>query len=853
MMFGHRKNRRLVLSLTAIVLALALLPLSVLAVTEDTVQAAPEADGLQGTVPFSVLWPENDQILPYEEYMPERGTVPEADQYHYSRLSDGELARYRELLGRLENGEISLEGIPSVANRLTEEQLGVYPLKPEDFAGETFYVILPGERLDDSQLLSLIASFRDLDISFDPDSLTERNCTRKAYVGSSRYLDQEEQARQKTLQAMIVRGTLTRDDIAPGTVCQFTDPVPGYGPFLLYPYRRLTDDELAAFLFADHSAWETDPDQINRLALQAARKILRMPLSMSVTDEKMTSEENRWKALAGNRVNRYELFFETADSFFTDAPVGELADLLIWMLEGSGQSAEIEGLSVRYWVSYPADEVYTGDNSEACIEAADLWARNNLALPEDQLPRNWTVSHRDSDTLYLNAETAEWEFYLWVHESDAQISVCYMWNKAFRDYSYAESYDESTDQSGVYLPYPNNPSGREPVSEEEAARPLEMDFNNTVSPWLTDRELARIRVLMAAVEAGEMTYTGPSIVNIPYADSGAAVYPLNPEDYNGQTFYVFLPDSEQLSDDQLLALIFAFKELGISFDPDSLSSMNCCRHCNVLENRYLSEEETARMNDIREKILSGEITVADSAASTPVMIVSKTTLRTWGTDTKQFRFYPYRKLTDDEITAFLFAEIRTGSVDPESLRTSALLSATDSLHLSSSFRLNDSQVAAMDFYGKNVTQYTNEFLPDNVQYSTDSPVPLSLTVKHMQESGKLPELSGIRLEYAYTSLNAKVQSYDAGDSLKTWIAAAEQWAKDTLRIPVGNTRWTFVEAGDNRGPGERVQLRLLLEDWDIRLWIYQSSLQPDECFLYTRKWYHSPDGVYSNLANGYFF
>ena len=96
------------------------------------------------------------------------------------------------------------------------------------------------------------------------------------------------------------------------------------------------------------------------------------------------------------------------------------------------------------------------------------------------------------------------------------------------------------------------------------------------------------------------------------------------------------------------------------------------------------------MNDIREKILSGEITVADSAASTPVMIVSKTTLRTWGTDTKQFRFYPYRKLTDDEITAFLFAEIRTGSVDPESLRTSALLSA---------IMCNKSLLEAIEFAG----------------------------------------------------------------------------------------------------------------------------------------------------------
>ena len=70
---------------------------------------------------------------------------------------------------------------------------------------------------------------------------------------------------------------------------------------------------------------------------------------------------------------------------------------------------------------------------------------------------------------------------------------------------------------------------------------------------------------------------------------------------------------------------------------------------------------------------------------------------------------------------------------------------------------------------------------------------------------------------------------------------------------MGDAKWTVVESGDNNGLGDRVQLRLLLDDWDIRLWIYQSSLKADECFLYTRKWYHSPDGIYSDLANGYFF
>ena len=435
-MFKGRQFRHLLLSFTAAVLALTLLPFSAMAVTENTVVAAPESSG----IPESLS--EENLILPYEEYAPARGTVPEADQYYYSRLSDGELARYNELLGMLESGAITLDGIPSCANQLKDGLMGVYPLNPEDFAGETFYVILPRERMDDNQLLSLVVSFQELNISFDPDSLNERNCTRKAYVGSTRYLTQEEEARQKTLQTMIVRGTLTQDDIAPESVCRCTDPVPGYGPFFLYPYRKLSDDELAAFLFADHSAWETDPDLINRLALKATRNILKVPLSLSVTDEKVSSEANTWKALSGDTVNRYELYFESSNGSFFDYPVGEVSDVLVWMLEEPGKEAGLEGLQVRYWVSYPSDEVYNGDNSEACIEAANRWARDNLKLPEDQLPQNWKVGSRDNDTIYLNAETAEWEFYLWVHESDAQISVGYLWNKLFRDHEYSNIYGD---------------------------------------------------------------------------------------------------------------------------------------------------------------------------------------------------------------------------------------------------------------------------------------------------------------------------------------------------------------------------------------------------------------------------
>ena len=46
-----------------------------------------------------------------------------------------------------------------------------------------------------------------------------------------------------------------------------------------------------------------------------------------------------------------------------------------------------------------------------------------------------------------------------------------------------------------------------------------------------------------------------------------------------------------------------------------------------------------------------------------------------------------------------------------------------------------------------------------------------------------------------------------------------------------------------------VQLQLLLDQWDIRLWVTKGTFQPDECYLYTRKWYTLDDADLTEITD----
>ena len=415
-MIGHKKQYHLWLTLLAALLTLTFLPFSALAQTGNTDEE-----------PSEILWSSQYPYQPYPRTFPQRGTTPEESQYRLPRLSDAEVERMRELIILSKNVEEILIGIPSCANQTENVSIGVYPLDPKDFDGETFYVILPDSMLSDKQMLSLIAGFKQLGIPFNPESLDERNCIRLSYWGGTRGLSPEEQERLAELKTRIVRGQLKQEDIKPESACLTVKTLADFNNvFCFYPYRRLSDDELAAFAMSDLAEWETSADLIEETALNSARSILLLPEKMPIKDEKLTVVPNYWKAFSSKTLNEYEIFFDHPASYTgAENDSLRLADVLVWLYEEPGKSPETKGMCIRY--------ILSGNSDISCsksdwIASAEKWTKENLTLPEDKKPSNWTIDHVEDGTVYLDAETEDWHFRLWVKQNSAQVSVCYVWS-----------------------------------------------------------------------------------------------------------------------------------------------------------------------------------------------------------------------------------------------------------------------------------------------------------------------------------------------------------------------------------------------------------------------------------------
>lgn len=276
----------------AAILALTLLPFAAPAAGEDALEAAPEvtlteespAESVQAEeeeYPEYAFW--QDPYLPDRIY-PNRDEEYQNEEWIYSEpgLTLAEYNRVKELMAAVEAGEQSLDD-QSYPEHPDEVKVGVYPLNPADFSGETYYVTLPSRKLKDFDLLYLLSCFDQLGIPFDPDELYSRNCMR-GYIndGTNRKLSEEENTRMKSFRRMIARGLLDEADIHPETECR---SIPTwFGPITLYPYRRMTDDELAAFAFARESDWENDPDDVEEAAREFVSSIVRLPISMELTE-----------------------------------------------------------------------------------------------------------------------------------------------------------------------------------------------------------------------------------------------------------------------------------------------------------------------------------------------------------------------------------------------------------------------------------------------------------------------------------------------------------------------------------------------------------------------------------------
>ena len=270
--------RRMKGSLCALALVLAL-PTGALAVTEGVVEEAPGvAIELGAQTRAAVLpdaqvynglhyWPPWADSLEYVK--PEKDDQGDyAPMMRFPQLTAGEAARAETLLKRDEAGEQTGDGA-SVLGKTEDVTVGVYPLDPDEFDGETAYVILPGTCLRDEDLLALIDAFAQLGQRFDPHGLNARNCMRGGYLDESRPYTQDELAHMEKLRGAIQRGEVCEAGDASVTVMLNPLHFGGKKTFTLLPYRELTDAQLSANLLAQGERSLTETIDFGKLESRA--------------------------------------------------------------------------------------------------------------------------------------------------------------------------------------------------------------------------------------------------------------------------------------------------------------------------------------------------------------------------------------------------------------------------------------------------------------------------------------------------------------------------------------------------------------------------------------------------------
>lgn len=167
-------------------------------------------------------------------------------------------------------------------------------------------------------------------------------------------------------------------------------------------------------------------------------------------------------------------------------------------------------------------------------------------------------------------------------------------------------------------------------------------------PRMTAGEVARAEKLLMDYRADKTIYKGESILN-KMENVIVGVYALSPEDFDGEATFVILP-GPCMTDDQILGVIDAYDQLGLTFDPAKLSARNCARGGGIETNRFMNEEERARYENLAHLIERGLLNTSDvdEAKVLNVKLDSR-----YFCNMHDFTLLPYRAVTDEEFMALL--------------------------------------------------------------------------------------------------------------------------------------------------------------------------------------------------------
>ena len=141
-------------------------------------------------------------------------------------------------------------------------------------------------------------------------------------------------------------GELTEKDVHPETECRSVDT--WFGPLCFYPYRQMTDDELAAFALVRDSAWEDDPDEVERIARKFAAEIVKLPPAMKL------SESERSRISYSDLTEGYGMTFRTENTEGNEAAAdGRPCEVYVYLRKRQDNGAlRGEGVHVGYDFDY---------------------------------------------------------------------------------------------------------------------------------------------------------------------------------------------------------------------------------------------------------------------------------------------------------------------------------------------------------------------------------------------------------------------------------------------------------------------------------------------------------------------
>lgn len=233
-------------------LGLALL-LPMLAAAENTVEILPT------TPPAPVIVvTENpyafENLEPYfQEAIAQGYTTDGKFNYELTRLSPEELEKLPEIQAKYDAGERPAE---SIFNKTEDVHAALITLPPEQYEGESWFLILPNRCMTDEELLQVVDAFAQLGQPLDPDALTWHNCMRMPVDETpTRGFTDDERERWQSIRELFTRGGLrpetpfTRvpDDDGVGCIGLYEEDFNGLDEIRFLPARRLTDEELLQF------------------------------------------------------------------------------------------------------------------------------------------------------------------------------------------------------------------------------------------------------------------------------------------------------------------------------------------------------------------------------------------------------------------------------------------------------------------------------------------------------------------------------------------------------------------------------------------------------------------------------